>query len=332
MLAASLLFAQLNSSALDALWDSGAGNGLKGGAIVVSGDAVWSRANIDTKKLVPICSVTKLMTAQVIFQLIAERKLSLDTQPEGRKFTVKQLLTHTSGLPNMDGALGKAPDGTALIYRTQNKQLNSLENVISTCMKSGVAKAPGTNYDYNNLDFLFLQKLIEDREKMPFSRILQRRVFAKAGMKSARLAEFGLTSKGVLVDSPSTNMNLGIYGGAGAVVATLPDIAKWMVWSLKQDHSPITQGSQYGGFQGFGGYAYDTESLGTPEGIFERPGAIGNYRWQVSFLPKRKIAVAVFSVSDTTQVGSFFEKKGLVVDLAKSAVNHQYSLTAFESR
>ena len=332
MLVASLLFAQLNSSALDSLWLSAEKSGLKGGAIVVSGDKTWSKSNIDTKKLVPLCSVTKLMTTQIAFQLIEESKLNLETKIPGSQVTVRQLLTHTSGLPNMDLALGNGSDGVAKIYLTKDRELNSLDRVISLCLKSGPAKEPGSNYDYNNLDFLILQRLIQSIEKDSFANVLRRRIFSKAGMKSARLAEFGVLSKETLSDSPASNMNLGIYGGAGAVLANLPDVTKWLEWSLKQKHAPINQGSQFGGFQGFGGYAYDTDVLGGTEDVFERPGAIGNYRWQITFLPKTNTTVAAFSLADTTQIGSFFEKKGLVVDLAKSVVNHQNELTASLSR
>ncbi len=65
----------------------------------------------------PICSITKQMTAVLVLQQAAAGTLKLDTPvsdilPDfpapGRAVTVEQILTHTSGLPNMDDFL---PDG-----------------------------------------------------------------------------------------------------------------------------------------------------------------------------------------------------------------------------
>jgi hypothetical protein len=121
---------------------------------------------------------------------------------------------------------------------------------------------------------------------------------------------------------------MAIYGGAAGVVCAPSDLAKWLIFTLDQQSGQalFKAGSQYGRFQGFGGYAYRSKAikkalhLDGDEPAFERPGAVNGYTLQVSFLPERHLAVAVFSNQDDAHLGSIFEGKGLAVDLLVAAI------------
>lgn len=328
----------------DLTWKKLTDSGFHGAYVSVSDERVSSVKssipNLNGERLVPICSVTKLMTAQVVLELASQRKLSLDDTvckhlpwlpTWARSVSIQQLLTHTSGFRSMDEAGRKSADGISSVYLLQAVRPPSLRNQILQVIGPKLAGQPGKTYLYNNADFLILQAVIEHVLAKPFATILRERIFKPAGMQDSTVASWGQLPKSVLLSYQvkngakmlETRFNFGAYGAAGSVISNLNDIGRWLKWSLSRPKlmSPILIGAQFQGFQGYGGYAYSSDVFGKTEPIFERPGAIANYSWQVSFLPERGIAIAVFSPEGDQKLGSFFEKGGPVVELAKALAN-----------
>lgn len=328
-----------NAHGLEEVWDRAA-PGIDGGAAVIAPGGAWQHSKHAQTARLPVASLSKLMTAQVTLQLIAEKQLSASTKardvlgwlpPWMQEVTVEQLLTHTSGLPNMDACLGTGTDGLARIAITRSAQLRPLRSRINTCLGTTPANPPGSTFDYNNMDTLVLQAIIESLERRDFERVLRQRIFRPAGMTRSSLAPWGALPPDVLrsyrtVEGravPEDRFNIGLYGGAGGVISTLRDVTRWVEWSMQQPDavSPLTAGSRYGQFQGFGAYAFTTDALGaTPVAVVERPGATAYYQWQVSIVPERKTAVVVFALNDGAQLGNLWQKSGLAVDLLKIAL------------
>ncbi len=334
-------------------WNSAVQHGFTGGGIVVSGGKILfsglangaapKEFRILRNTHFPVCSVTKAMTTQIVFSLVQEGKLSVsgkvgDYLPWAPPFTAQislsQLLTHTSGIRNMDTVLGPDEDGVGKIYRSFDSSFEPLKVRVLKFLGDKLVAEPGSKYDYNNTDFILLQAIAEEAAKSSFQTLLQDRVFRPAGMRNSFLAEWNRPRS--CVDCFSTTngksirlapFNMAMYGGSAGVISTPDDIAKWIKFTLTQPggKSLLVSGSQFGGFQGFGGYAYKSKAisklLGTDrnEDVFERPGAVNGYSLQISFLPERNIAVAVFSNREGIQLGSVFEGKGLTVDLLVAA-------------
>ena len=340
------------------VWRDATEHGFTGGAIVVSGkttilfevtNSVASPSLRLTKQIgFPICSVTKAMTAQVVLDLIAERKLSLDGRarqylswlPEFTdQITIRQLLTHTSGLRNMDGANGTDADGVGSIYRSYDISLKDLRSRVLKLLGDRAASTPGSKYDYNNTDYILLQAIAEKVARQKFEKLLQSRIFKKALMNTSRLATWNRndssyvgcyqTLNGAAVQSSPFNM--AIYGGAAGVISSPEDLCSWLKFTLNTPTGQrlLANGSQYRGFQGFGGYAFATSSISKAlssnheEQVFERPGAVNGFGLQVSFLPERKLSVAVFSNREGEKLGSIYEGKGLAFDLILAALKGQ---------
>ena len=341
-------------SSIAQVWQSAIREGFSGGAIVVSGSKTLffeiknsttsPKLQLTRKTSIPICSVTKAMTAEIVLALVDEGKISLDGS--ARQYlswlpsftshvTVRQLLTHTSGLRNMDGAIGTESDGVGTIYHSNDESLKNLKTRISIVLGSAVAAPAGSKYDYNNADYLVLQAIVEAVAQQSYEHELQARIFQKANMKQTHLATWGLPSDSFVDcfqsskghDTPLPRFNMAIYGGAAGVISTPEDIGQWIKFTLANPigQKMISVGSQYGGFQGFGGYAIQTDAVSKAlssdrkEPVFERPGAVNAYSLQVSFLPERKIGVAVFSNRDGEHLGSIFDGKGLAHDMAVAA-------------
>ncbi len=336
-----MAFAQ---SSYDVAWRASSHNKIDGGAAVVAGSNVWKSSKYATNARLPICSVSKLMTAQIVLELAAEGKLTLGQQvgeilpwlPEHVKpVTISNLLTHTSGLQNMDNSTGKNENGIPLIYLSTKSHLKPLRTRIKQLSGERLLHAPGTNFDYNNLDFLILQAVVEQACKQPFDFILRERIVKPAGMKNTSVAPWGALPANILkcytnqngAKVSGTPFNFGIYGGAGGILSTLDDVCLWLQWSMKQPErwSPFFSGSAFGGFQGYGCYAYQNSIFGQQMSIIERPGAIANYQWQITAIPSLKTAAVVFALNEGAEPGSVYQKSGAVVELMRLALKTESS-------
>lgn len=126
-----------------------------------------------------IYSITKTFTAQLILQLVEEKKLLLDeplsqwfpSLRHAQKMTIRHLLSHTSGLFNYtDGYADRAFSEPEMVKLLNTKPLNF---------------EPGTQFAYCNSGYSLLGFLAEKIEKQPFGELLETRFFKPLGMKNS---------------------------------------------------------------------------------------------------------------------------------------------------
>lgn len=140
-----------------------------------------------------IASMTKPITALGIMILADEGKLSPDDPVEKhipafkgqkvkvgnelndpkRPITLRDLLTHTAGLPNY-------PAACADIYQKRNKTLEQTTEIIA---KEPLVFEPGTKWSYCNPGIDTLGRVIEVVSGEAYHEFLQKRVFDPLGMK-----------------------------------------------------------------------------------------------------------------------------------------------------
>jgi len=145
-------------------------------------------ANIDKKILngpttnFSLASLSKVFTAIAVMQLKEKGKLNLDDPlikylPEFpfRKITIRQLLTHTSGLPDFEifrNYIG-APVGKSLSYT----------DIIPTLKNTpGLLFAAGTQWHYSSVGFGLLALLVETVSQEPFSQYIEEKICKPAGL------------------------------------------------------------------------------------------------------------------------------------------------------
>jgi len=168
LLLPSLLIAQPNTGLIDRLLTSYSQKGQFDGSILIARGSkiVYSRqyglANrqfkvpiTETTKF-PIASITKLYTAILILKLQEEGKLDInsplskylpDLIPKiSRQITIKQLLTHVSGLLNETGAAYEAH--------------YELKDYIKKMVRDTLLTKPGSKYVYNNVNYILLGEVI----------------------------------------------------------------------------------------------------------------------------------------------------------------------------
>lgn len=157
------------------------------------GDADFSthRKN-NSKSSFPIASITKTFTSTGILQLLEKGKLKLEdpaakylTDFPYKKVTIKQLLSHTAGLPIYDSLffplIAKHPDTVFT-----NKDL--IPAMIA--QKSPLIFKSGVDFSYNNVNYNILALIIEKISGLTYGAYLQKNIFNPAGMKDTSLSKF----------------------------------------------------------------------------------------------------------------------------------------------
>jgi CubicO group peptidase (beta-lactamase class C family) len=164
-------------------------------AVVVHGRVVMSEAygvaDIEQKiaasrqTLFPLNSATKSFTGVTIMQLVEAGKVDLeapisrylDGLPEKwRTIRIRQLLAHSSGLPNIvdeSGLIRGASDAEAWAK-------------VQTLPMDGET---GTGFAYNQTNYVLLGRLIEKVSGRPFEQFLTERQFTPAALPAARFGD-----------------------------------------------------------------------------------------------------------------------------------------------
>jgi D-alanyl-D-alanine carboxypeptidase len=189
-----------------------------------------------------IGSVTKTFVATVVLQLVGEGRLTLDDPvsrwlpgllARGHEITVRQLLDHTSGLPDYVND----PDLFAGIV--QNRIWDPRE-LVGLAERQLPLSTPGSVFAYSNTNYIVAGLLIEAVTGHALGRELERRIFSPLGLghtsfpaTSARMR--GYYAHGYLSPEPIptadgprldvTGYNPSHAWAAGAIVSNPADLA-----------------------------------------------------------------------------------------------------------
>lgn len=133
-------------------------------------------------------SVGKLLTAVLVLQLWQEGRIDLDAPlssyvatkvPNADRITIRQLLSHTSGLGNYMNSEE---------FRTNRASLRTIDDVLQVIEAQPLAfDFPGSRYAYSNSGFIVLGKVLEAAEGKPYQQILRERILVPAQMVGASL-------------------------------------------------------------------------------------------------------------------------------------------------
>ncbi len=188
-----------------------------------------------------IGSVTKSFVATVVLQLVGEGKLSLDDSierwlpglvPNGGNITVRQLLSHRSGLfdylgdesvlkPYLSGDFGYVWTPPKLV-------------AVSTAHPP--VFEPGAKFSYSNTNYIVLGLIVEAVTGNPIGAELRQRIFEPLGLRSTLFASSqripGAHAHGYLVSGKNklqdvTGVSPSYAWAAGAIVSTASDIARF---------------------------------------------------------------------------------------------------------
>jgi D-alanyl-D-alanine carboxypeptidase len=230
-------------------------SGLPGAVAVASGpgfsgEGAAGLANVETGEPLTVehrfrvASVTKLFIATAVLQLVDEGAFELDDDagPIVADVTVRQLLNHTSGLPNFDDDLLAFFEP----YRRNPAHRSELgpREVLALALERPRLFAPGEGWAYTGSNYQALGLLVEETTGTPLREELKRRIFGPLGLDATDLpAETwpvpGLARQYLPADNPMfpgpgpdpvdvTELDLPFNWAGGGIVSSGPDLARFL--------------------------------------------------------------------------------------------------------
>ncbi|MCF2497884.1 serine hydrolase domain-containing protein [Dyadobacter chenhuakuii] len=217
------------------------------GELVMSGATGFSEIATETKaspgSLFRIASMSKSVTAMCILALRKEGKLKLDDPaylyiPELKDMpsltsdapaiTIRHLLTHQAGFPE-DNPWG-------------DRQLDTKDEQLIELIKKGISfsNVPGVTYEYSNLGFAMLGKIISNVSGQPYQDYINEVVFKKLGMTNtiweytkapASLLAHGYRFEDELWKEEELEHD-GTYGAMGGLITSIDDFSKYVSFHL----------------------------------------------------------------------------------------------------
>ncbi len=290
---------------------------------------------LNCESIFEVCSIGKQFTAMLIMMLKKEGKLSYNDSL--RKFlpdlpyyniTIRQMLNHTSGLPDYIDLAEKYWDSTKILMN---------EDAIALLVekKTPAVFAPGTQWEYCNTGYLLLCKIIEKVSGQNFIKLVKEKIFLPLEMNHTEVYRkryenrvipnyaYGYvkddkTGAYIMADSSEVDKAFvyfmdGIYGD-GVISSTAPDMLKWeqALYTeklvsremMEEAFSPATlnDGSTFG--YGFAWMMKNTKQFGK---ILMHSGGWPGYRTWIERHPATNKTIIIFA-----NAGDAFEKLGAV--------------------
>jgi CubicO group peptidase (beta-lactamase class C family) len=191
-----------------------------------------------------LASVTKQFTAMAIMLLIHDGKLSYDDSltaifPEfpayGKSITIRNLLTHTAGLPDYEEIMEQREKSGAIPW-TAERQIRDQEVLRLLEAQPAGKFPPGTRWEYSNSGYVVLGLVVGRVSGMPYGDFLNRRIFTPLEMKQTLVYEKGKNSiaarayghsreSGGFVETDQSATSA--TEGDGGIYSNVEDMAKW---------------------------------------------------------------------------------------------------------
>jgi D-alanyl-D-alanine carboxypeptidase len=279
----------------------------------------------------PLASITKTFTSALVLRLVEEGRLALD-QPVAPiltglgldpRITVRMLLDHTSGLPDIfsapgiDRALRAAPDRRWTLA-------DSLAYA-----RSGRA-VPGTRWAYSNTNYLLLGALLERVTGMTFAELTRSELFGPLGLGDSfvQVAEpatgplavghvvtrSGSSSRATVVREGAVQPFTSVItagGGADAIAASSADVARWAhllytggvldlatVTAMLDDVSAVARLKPSRPY----GLGVEVSTIARFGIAYGHNGHLVGFQDLVRYLPGQGLSIAILSDSDSAPV------------------------------
>ena len=317
----ALPVAAQDTERMDALIAAEADSGAFMGVISVTNDqgtvleGAWGSANlewdipnsVDTK--FRIGSVTKQFTSVAIMLMAEQGKLSLDapistylddTPETWEAITVRQMIRHTAGLPNVTSLEG---------FGNLSKLDTTQEEVIAFFRDKPLDFEPGTKWDYSNSGYVLLSRIVEKMSGTSIAEHFDDTFFTPLGMTNTGFdVSADILPKRASGYSPSEDgpvnagyVYMGIPTGAGAMYSTVDDLHKWNTalyeGKILSDES-LTEFLKPTEFDAIGDsrYAHGVMALTNDAGgYYWHSGGIQGFNAWLGYDTQRKTSVAVLA-------------------------------------
>jgi len=194
--------------------------------------------SVDRHTVFHMASVTKPLVATAIMQLAEDGRVDLEASPmryipylriddpRAGEITIRQMLTHSSGLPDIQD------------YQWDRPQTDddALERWVRGLSDIQLVSTPGSAFHYSNLAYDLLGDVIAKASGMPFETYIQRRILAPLGMRHSslllgkvdrrQLAAPHILDEGRTKISPVFPYNR-VHAGSSTLYSDAADMLRW---------------------------------------------------------------------------------------------------------
>ena len=185
-----------------------------------------------------IGSLAKTYVSVVMLQLVDEKKLGLDDPiegfvpkmvPNGARITVRQLLNHTSGIPNYE----EHPSYMAPYMAGDLGHVTTPAQLVAMGTSLGSWFAPGTSSRYSNTNYTVAGLIIEKVTGSSLGAHFEQRIFRPLNLRSTYLPTtpeiagahaHGYFVMGAQPAADVTNFSPSIAWAGGGIVSTTTDV------------------------------------------------------------------------------------------------------------
>ncbi|MFI5451084.1 serine hydrolase domain-containing protein [Pedobacter sp. UC225_61] len=203
--------------------------------------SIKTNLKVDENTLFGVASNTKAFTAAALGMLVDEKKITWDTKvidviPEFKmydpyvtsEFTVRDLLTHRSGLGLGAGDLMIWPDSSTVDKKQLIHNLRYLKPVSSF----------RTKYDYDNLMYIVAGDVVARVSGMTYEDFIESKIIKPLGMSKTAASWYRLKDKSNVIDGHApyedkllpVGLSFGeIANAAGGIYSSITDMSKWVI-------------------------------------------------------------------------------------------------------
>jgi serine-type D-Ala-D-Ala carboxypeptidase/endopeptidase len=325
--------------------------------VVVRGNERWmqsygqtypgSHQKPNADSLIRLCSLSKIMTTDLLVKLVADGRVSLSdplqkfaprnvTVPvrtfrglSGPPITLRDLATHTSGLPREIAY--PAGDAGHFTFPDFNFRWQWLPGY-------RLRFVPGTAAHYSNIGFDLLADALSAAAGKPYPQLFADRIAKPLGLRDTTLnptpGECARLLIGARNEGPCSDTTAA--GGSGGMYSTANDMTRWLAYLLNLPGTPMhqdpaatatyIQASQLRWTQGLGhagipnGIGLGWVHLNQPDDpamIIEKTGGGAGYTTYIALNPGRHIGIFVAATEGRHEGANIFrESNDLLTYLA----------------
>ncbi|WP_243878516.1 serine hydrolase [Winogradskyella pelagia] len=306
---------------------------LKDGKVIYSkGHGIRSmitKEPMESKTLVGVASNSKGFTCFALAMMVDAGKLSWDDKvrkyiPEFQlkdpwvtsEFTIRDLVTHRSGMPLGAGDLMFFPEGSDF----------SVQNIIDNLKYLQPESSFRSTFRYNNNFYIVAGEVLKRVSGLSWEEFIETKIMKPVGMINSKASYNRVTNRSNIIDAhtrtegkvvPIPHDWSATANAAGGIVSNVPDMLTWAqflineavttsgerllskaqfheLWQL-QTPLPVRPGDWYGShFRGYGLGWFVTDVKGGYKQVYHTGGLLGTVT-QFTMIPELNLAIVVLT-------------------------------------
>lgn len=285
-----------------------------------------SEQSIDENSLFEIGSITKTFTGLLLADMVLKGEVNLDDaaakhlpegvtlpQKNGRSITLKDLATHSSGLPRLPANIN--PEDPSNPYADY-----TLEQLYAFLSSYTLEADIGGQVDYSNLGMGLLGHILERRTGQSYEALVTERILNPLSMSSTFITvpkdkQANFVTGHDIAGEPAAYWDIPTLAGAGALRSTISDMTLYLKANMGIIETPLSDAiamshkfqqalSEGNDDAGHIGLAWFTQNM-DGQLITWHNGGTGGFKSFLGFDPKHKRGVVVLANAqdDTDLIG-----------------------------